>query len=91
MRGAAFVSREMLLQAPQYLFDFLIGLLGLPRCAGATPGRLGQFLGPIAQLLPDTLQRLSGLPLFLVKHSPPLCVLWFILPDALTAIVPNLF
>ena len=33
-----------------------------------------QFLGLAAQLLPDPLQRLSGLPQFLVKHALPLCV-----------------
>ena len=64
----------MLLQLPQSLLDFLVGLLGLPRCTGATSGSFGQFLGPVAQLLPDTLQRLPRLPQFLVKHAPPLCV-----------------
>ena len=64
----------MLLQLPQNLLEFLVGLLGLPGCTGATLGRLGQFLGPAAQLLPDPLQRLSGLSQFLVKHALPLCV-----------------
>jgi hypothetical protein len=63
----------MLLQLPQYLLDFQVGLLGLPGCAGAAPGNLGQFLGLVAQLFPDRLQRLPGLPQFLIKHAPPLC------------------
>jgi hypothetical protein len=64
----------MLLQLPQNLFDFLVRLLGLPGCTGAALGGLGQFSGPVAQLLPDPLQRLSGLPQFLVKHALPLSV-----------------
>lgn len=64
----------MLLEVPQYLLDFLLSLIGLPGCAGATPGSLGQFLGLVAQLLPDPSQRLTGLPQFLIKHALPLCV-----------------
>jgi hypothetical protein len=78
----------MLLQLPQYLFDFQVSLLGLPGCAGAAPSNLGQFLGPVAQLLPDRLQRLSGLPPFLIKHAP-ISLCWVTLPGPLTAIMPN--
>src|SRR5829696_1448582 len=78
----------MLLQLPQNPLDFLVGLLGLPGCTGATPGSFGQFLGLVAQLLPDPLQRLPGLPQFLVKHAPPL---WGHFTGPVTAIVPNSF
>ena len=65
----------MLPQPPQSLLDLLVGLLCLPRCAGATLGGLGQFLGPATQLLRIPFRDFLVCRSSLLNMPCPLCVL----------------